>query len=78
MTTEEIQELIEESSCYQCLAISLEQQATLALEARWLLSLDPAADVSVQALDEGCTSCIGGDLFDAAEINLLSGIGSNL
>lgn len=74
MTTSEIATLLNEGRCYCPVGASDAELATLALERRWLLSVNPAADVSVEAIVGECSACIEGSTFDKAEIGLLGAI----
>lgn len=69
--------LFSEAVCYACYGpITESQMLTLALERRWLLSLDAAADVSPQGLITyaTCYACYTGSMFELFELALLDKI----
>lgn len=68
--------LYEESKCYLCAGVTQAEALKLALEARWLLALDPTADTSVDGLTNygKCYACLGLSLFDLLEISMLDQI----
>jgi hypothetical protein len=72
------QTLLGEAKCYECYGpLTLAQMLALALERRILLSLDPDANVSANALLEyaKCDLCFTeGSTFDAMEMALLDQI----
>lgn len=74
MTTTEIQTALEEVKCYGCLGLSTSELLKLAFARRWLLALDPTADVSLAGLmEEGkCLCCFGVSTFDLLYITLLN------
>lgn len=68
-------ELYAESACYLCVGVTQSQALMLALERRWLLSLNPLADTSPNALLQygSCFMCYAaGSIFDVMETALLS------
>lgn len=70
-------ELYQEASCYTCLGISQVEALKLALEARWLLALDPTADTSTNALLQyaNCFRCnSNASIADLIELALLDQI----
>lgn len=69
--------LYEEAKCYICRGLSEVEGLTLALMARWLLVLDPAADVTPEGLEAygSCFRCYAGaSLFDLYQLSLLDQI----
>ncbi len=54
------QALADQGSCFLCLPPGYYLPVKLVILARWLKTLDPAADVSVAGLlsDAGCTACL--------------------
>lgn len=65
-----------EASCFLCAGVTQAEALKLALEARWLLALDPTADTSVAGLTNygKCYACLGLSLFDLLEISMLDQI----
>lgn len=69
--------LYQEAACYLCVGVTQAEALTLALERRWLLSLNPAADTTPTALLQygACYSCYTeGSVFDVMELALLDQI----
>jgi len=69
--------LYEEAKCFICRGLTQVEGLTLALMARWLVSLSPSADTTPEALETygSCFLCYtGGSLFDLYEISLLDQI----
>lgn len=69
--------LYEEANCYICAGVSQTQALILALERRWLLALDPDADVSVDGLllEARCYRCnSNASISDLLELGMLSKI----
>jgi hypothetical protein len=70
-------ELYQESACFICRGLSQVEGLKLAMMARWLLALDPTADVTPAGLEAygacfGCNS--NASLFDIYELSLLDQI----
>lgn len=78
MTATEIQSLFSESKCYACFGPVQESTLlTLALLRRWLLTLNPSADVSAQGLVSysNCFACFNvGNCYTLIELALLDQI----
>jgi len=69
--------LYDEAACYICVGVSEVQALTLALLRRWLLSLNPAADTTPDALLQygACFRCYTeGNIGDLMKISLLDQI----
>jgi len=76
MITSELQDLLNEAACYGCYGLSQAEMITLAIERRWLLALDPAADttaVGILSNSEGLAG-YGLSLFDLFEVGMLIAI----
>lgn len=70
-----IQTLYDEAKCYACYGLSESEALTLALERRWALKVNPAADVTPEGLlvSSACYACYtNGNLFDLFELALLN------
>lgn len=69
-------ELNDEVRCYTCTGLSQSQALILAFYRRWLLSLNPAADVTLSGLTTyaACYACQGFGLFDILQIAMLDQI----
>lgn len=70
-----IQTLYAEAKCFACYGISEAEALTLALERRWALAVNPAADVTPAGLlgSAACYACYtNGNLYDLFELALLN------
>lgn len=73
-------ELYQEANCFTCFGISHAKALRLALEARWLLALDPNADTSPSGLlqSASCLRCNSnvsiGDLLELALLNQIQSL----
>lgn len=66
--------LVSEVTCFACLGLTIPQQLEIALMRRWLLALDPGADVSVEGLMNygkayGC--CFNLPVYETLKLALL-------
>lgn len=72
--------LYNEARCYLCAGLSQAEALVLALEARRLVAVDPAADTSLSGLMRygQCYACLGLSTFQVLEISMLDQIAQAL